>query len=327
MAGFIGNTYPYRKNVQGDVTHIYKQEEDKSLTLVVEYVYDAWGNIQVLQDTDRIATLNPFRYRSYYFDEETGLYYLQSRYYDPELGRFISADSIEYLDPETLGGLNLYVYCGNNPVIGYDPNGTFDWDKFWRTLGTIAVAAVVLAITVAVCIATVGTAAPVLIGAGVGFAMGMAGSAITQAIFTGIVDVGKMFLGGFVGAISGAVAVTEIGFWGSVAFGGFISGVASIGEDVIDGEGIDGGKLLLSIGLGMIGGAISGSGINAKEVMSKTKYFNSVLKTAVSPKKISMYTAKQTLLKRNTIIGVVRFISSILTGHFASKGLGKLFES
>ena len=91
VAGFRHNgiTYLYRKNVQGDVTHIYKQEEEKSLTLVVEYVYDAWGNIQVLQDTDRIATLNPFRYRSYYFDEETGLYYLQTRYYDPELSRFI----------------------------------------------------------------------------------------------------------------------------------------------------------------------------------------------------------------------------------------------
>ncbi len=77
-----------------------------------------------MQDTDGIATLNPFRYRSYYFDEETGLYYLQTRYYDPELGRFISADSIEYLDPETLGGLNLYAYCGSNPVMAVDSTGS-----------------------------------------------------------------------------------------------------------------------------------------------------------------------------------------------------------
>ena len=108
-----------------------------------------------MQDTDGIATLNPFRYRSYYFDEETGLYYLQSRYYDPELGRFISADSIAYLDPETLGGLNLYAYCGNNPVMGIDPDGnvwwnpaTWDWGKIGRVIGgallTMAGAAVTL---------------------------------------------------------------------------------------------------------------------------------------------------------------------------------------
>ncbi len=89
---------------------------------------------------DGIAELNPFRYRSYYFDEETGLYYLQTRYYDPELGRFISADSIEYLDPETIGGLNLYAYCGNNPVMGIDPEGNVWWNPFswnWGNIGKV----------------------------------------------------------------------------------------------------------------------------------------------------------------------------------------------
>ena len=128
---YQGNTYLYRKNVQGDVTHIYRQEETDTLTQVAHYVYDAWGNYDILQDKDGIATLNPFRYRSYYFDEETGLYYLQSRYYDPELGRFISADSIKYLAPETLGGLNLYAYCSNNPIYGVDPFGTA---SFWEGL-------------------------------------------------------------------------------------------------------------------------------------------------------------------------------------------------
>ena len=75
--------------------------------------------------------MNPFRYRGYYFDIETKLYYLISRYYDPETCRFISADSIEYLDPETLGGLNLYAYCCNNPVMRTDFDGT-DWNSFWN---------------------------------------------------------------------------------------------------------------------------------------------------------------------------------------------------
>lgn len=135
VVGFNYNdaTYLYRKNVQGDVTHIYKQNNDASLELVAQYVYDAWGNCRVLVDVGGIAELNPFRYRSYYFDEETGLYYLQTRYYDPETGRFINADTLEYLDPETIDGLNLYAYCGNNPVMRIDSQGS-DWDSFWKSV-------------------------------------------------------------------------------------------------------------------------------------------------------------------------------------------------
>ena len=103
---------------------------DNSGNVVVRYVYDAWGNHAVLNSdgTDcesGIGVLNPFRYRGYFYDVETGLYYLQTRYYDPETGRFITIDGIEYLDPETINGLNLYAYCGNNPVMYTDPTGTF----------------------------------------------------------------------------------------------------------------------------------------------------------------------------------------------------------
>ncbi len=103
---------------------------DSSGNVVVRYVYDAWGNHAVLgtdgndiSDANHIGILNPFRYRGYFYDEETGLYYLKTRYYDPETGRFITIDGIEYLDPETINGLNLYAYCGNNPVMNIDSNG------------------------------------------------------------------------------------------------------------------------------------------------------------------------------------------------------------
>ena len=86
------------------------------------YEYDAWGKI-IWQGGSELLTINPFRYRGYYYDEETGLYYLNSRYYDPETGRFISPDSLKYLEPETCNGLNLYAYCGNNPVMFVDPTG------------------------------------------------------------------------------------------------------------------------------------------------------------------------------------------------------------
>ena len=73
---------------------------------------------------DGIGTLNPFRYRGYYYDEETGLYYLQSRYYDPEVGRFINADEIDLLGADgSLTGYNLFIYCGNSPSCASDRNG------------------------------------------------------------------------------------------------------------------------------------------------------------------------------------------------------------
>ncbi len=73
-----------------------------------------------------VRNFNPFRYRGYYYDVETSLYYLQSRYYDPAMGRFLNADG--YVSTGTgLLGYNMYAYCNNNPVMGYDPNGNIPW--------------------------------------------------------------------------------------------------------------------------------------------------------------------------------------------------------
>ena len=83
---------------------------------------DANGND--LTSSSHIGNRNPFRYRGYFYDVETGLYYLQTRYYDPEVGRFLNMDSISYADPEQFHGLNLYAYCGNDPVNKIDPSGT-----------------------------------------------------------------------------------------------------------------------------------------------------------------------------------------------------------
>ena len=112
--------YFYRKNLQGDVTAIYNESGNK----VGEYAYDAWGNCTVLSGaaTD-VVRYNPIRYRGYYYDIETGLYYLNARYYNPQWRRFISPDDTSYLDPETPNGLNLYAYCNNDPVNYVDPSG------------------------------------------------------------------------------------------------------------------------------------------------------------------------------------------------------------
>ena len=93
---------------------------------VARYRYDAWGACTIVADTSswNIATINPFRYRGYYLDSETGLYYLQSRYYDPNTGRFINADSVGQLSiPLSVFSANLFAYCGNNAVVNSDHSG------------------------------------------------------------------------------------------------------------------------------------------------------------------------------------------------------------
>ena len=105
--------YYYQRNLLGDVIAIYNTSGNK----VVEYAYDAYGNCTVTNSTNYALSLyNPIKYRGYYYDTETGWYYLNARYYSPEWCRFISPDDTSYLDPEYVNGLNLYCYCGNDPV-------------------------------------------------------------------------------------------------------------------------------------------------------------------------------------------------------------------
>lgn len=116
-------TYDYYvRNGQNDVIRLI----DGSNNAVVEYTYDSWGRL--LSCTGSLAstlgTQNPFRYRGYVYDTETGLYYLQTRYYDPEVGRFINADVYVSTGQGVLGN-NMYLYCGNNPVVRADDEGGF----------------------------------------------------------------------------------------------------------------------------------------------------------------------------------------------------------
>ena len=121
---YNGTQYYYVKNLQGDVMRIV----DTSGTVVANYFYDAWG--KVTNSGTIIGLYNPIRYRGYYYDTDTGFYYLQSRYYDPAVKRFISADDTDNLGANgDFTSLNLYAYCGNNPVMGYDPMGK--WTISW----------------------------------------------------------------------------------------------------------------------------------------------------------------------------------------------------
>ena len=105
----------------GAVAAIY----DAAGVLQAKYAYDPWGNCTVISDMGGIGALNPIRYRGYYWDEEIALYYLNARYYDPEVGRFISQDYIGYavLQFLEINGFNLYIFCFNNPINYKDPEG------------------------------------------------------------------------------------------------------------------------------------------------------------------------------------------------------------
>ena len=137
LIGFeaAGGLYFYRKDILGNIIAIL----DTSGNVVVEYTYDAWGRCRA-SNTSIIGELNPYRYRGYYWDKETGLYFLKTRYYDPNCGRFISSDDVSYIDPETIGGTNLFAYCNNNPIMNIDPNGHFALLTFLVCVGIGAVA-------------------------------------------------------------------------------------------------------------------------------------------------------------------------------------------
>ena len=140
--GATPTSYYYQRNLLGDVIGIYTT----SGTKVVEYAYDAWGNCTIKNSTTNynLAHANPIRYRGYYYDEDTKLYYLNARYYSPEFRRFISPDDTSYLNPENVNGLNLYCYCNNDPVNFVDPNGNA-WETIWDIASLITSAGEVLA--------------------------------------------------------------------------------------------------------------------------------------------------------------------------------------
>ena len=123
--------YYYVLNAQGDVVRIV----NSSRSVVASYTYDPWGKI--ISSSGTLADINPLRYRGYYYDSETGFYYLQSRYYDPEIGRFINADSYASTDATGLLSTNMFAYCENDPVNGSDPNGEWIHIAIGSAMGAV----------------------------------------------------------------------------------------------------------------------------------------------------------------------------------------------
>ena len=255
LIGFVYNNkrFIYERNIMGDIVRIYSLEDRE---LVAEYKYDAFGEHMVytkggsiLNSESFIGNINRIRYKGYYYDKETQLYWVSSRYYSPELCRWISPDSIEYLDPESINGLNLYAYCGNDPVNRFDPTG----HAFISVLVGLGIAA--------------------LIGAGIGAASYTAGQLIDYAITGDFEWSWGGFIGSTVGgAIGGAITFATAGIGGAFATmaGAFLSGAAMTSSTMI-GENISGdathsfGDILIS---SLISGGISMASVG---IMSKIK--------------------------------------------------------
>ena len=119
--GMRVNGADYLLNLQGDIVAIYNE----SLASVVQYTYDSWGKVLSCTGSmaDTIGEYNSLRYRGYYYDSDTGLYYLNSRYYDPVLCRFVNADGYTFTD-QGMTSFNMYNYCGYNPIDRIDITGT-----------------------------------------------------------------------------------------------------------------------------------------------------------------------------------------------------------
>ncbi len=208
---------------------------------------------------------NPFRYRSYYYDFETNLYYLNSRYYDPETGRFINADDIGVLNStkEVLNGLNLYSYCLNNPINSIDDNGDIpNWLK-WLIGGLIIATAAILTVVTAGGFAAAGAA---IIGVFTG-----ATAAGAAGFFAGV-TVGAA-VGGLIGAFSsGFTSLINGGsFWDGAADGfmwGAISGAISGGFSTFKFSGI--GDIVNKFTNNAVGNKIH---IIGQSIISMSTYF------------------------------------------------------
>lgn len=224
--------YYYVTNLQGDVVGIF----DSSGEIKAEYAYNAWG--EVISSTGTMAEINPIRYRGYYYDAETGFYYCKSRYYDPEICRFISPDS-SYSTGQDFAGNNAFVYCGNNPVSRSDDEG-----EFWH----------------------------IAVGAIVGAVVNVATSYTLNKLMGNEYSWANAAQDAITGALSGGLAASGVGIVGQRIANGIISAAStaysSYKEDGRFTTG-DAAKTVVSFGIGAWSGNYGGAGFASNKNIAK----------------------------------------------------------
>ena len=301
---YDGNTYYYALNLQGDVMALL----DSSGNEVVSYHYNAWGKLlnTTASTTGMLYSLalyNPLRYRGYVYDRETGLYYLQSRYYNPEICRFVSADDVDLLGAnDAVISYNLYAYCSNNPVTRADDGG-----QFWN----------------------------VVIGAVVGGVISGVVTAVTSYIQTGSVDWGSVAINVAAGAIGGAVAATGLGAFTQAGITAVASGAGNLADQCYS-KGVDNINWLdvgCSTGLGfltslagtgagkLLGGKMESAGISLLN-KGRDKLLTGYIRETVGQSHSSLIKQGTKLVtKGTTMINTFRGTSSVV-GSFIGGGAG-----
>ena len=238
-----GKEYFYVKNAQNDVVRIV----DSANETVVNYQYDSWGKLLSCEDTsenDIVSFINPYTYRGYYYEIETNSYFLKSRYYNPELCRFISADSVVSGTGGEILGYNMFAYCMNNPIKNSDDNG--NWPK-WATKVLIGVGAIALGALVAAATVATGGATAAFVGA---MATGLKAAVISGAIGA-VTGAGKQAIkhrrstGSWRGSKKKIINGAVNGFANGFMTGGIMSGasqVLSSGFKIIANAGVKTGR-------------------------------------------------------------------------------------
>ena len=292
-----GTRYYYHRNLQGDVIGLYIYTGAQ----VVSYTYDPWGKLLSVTDTSGtdIGTINPLRYRGYYYDTETGFYFLQSRYYDPTVGRFITPEPNIYTGAFDSGsGLaqyNAYAYCANDPVNFSDDTGEF------------IVTAVIIGSAVA------------------GGLISGTISAITQYATTGEINIGVTLVNAASGLVSGALAATGIGLAASIAANAALGGATYMAEQAVTGEEITASGVLIGVAAGGISGAIGGKGADTKKLCNVWKSASKGLgrearraNTKYAAKQIAKYTATKIAVKTAIKTAVIRYTAGVATSSYFS---------
>ena len=305
------DNFYFEKDLFGDIVAIYNEAGNK----IGSYKYDAWGACAVSVESTAstlekkvVRTLNPFRYRGYYFDTETGFYYLQSRYYNPQWGRFLNADGYVNANGDLIG-YNMYAYCSNNPVMYVDPTGESATLVVLAILATSFLTGVISAVfnlgeesssnpsmTQAEAIGALAE------GFITGFSLGLAASILAATGATGGCVIGIYAIAGGVGSLMGSVTYSLIAEqdWKE-------AGVRAIKKSV----------------QGAVEGAIAGA-INGPEIGIKglaKQYFTTVKKQQVRFFKRSM---KQLplLLPEETLSSFTSWLANTAGKHYFSEVIG-----
>ena len=286
------------KYIQGDVVGVYNSAGTKLVT----FTYDAYGNSSFSGD-ELLADYCKIRYRGYYFDAETGFYWVQTRYYNPEWCRWISPDSLSYIDPVTTHGLNLYAYCINDPVNYNDPSGHF-------------------IITLIGCI----------VGAAIGFGVAAYKDYKDDGeVFNGSVEwydyLGATLLGGAIGGAAGYVASSLIPAANSFArmtftIGGGISASAGGAAAATAGITITGAEIMVAggvlAGTAVLGGIMmfaKGNGPRMGHNQYEKKQWEEAMRRLNISNKDTMQRLHHKLHKyeyQNTLEGLIKVLKEIM---------------